>query len=317
VTSLDIDKRGQTPPLIFTHQRGDLEIREIEPKELDKRVVYSPLKWAGGKRWIARELRAILPRKFDWYFEPFAGGASIFFFLAPKKAALADLNADLIATYQAIKDDVKGVWKELDVHAQNHSDSYYYSVRANRPTALSTRAARFLYLNRTCWNGLFRVNQNGEFNVPRGTKNEVLLSTDTPLLFARTLQNAELLWADFEMLVDGASHGDIVYADPPYTVKHNLNGFVKYNESIFSWADQERLAKSIRRARKRGAFVIVSNADHPSIRELYKGDFKLQTVKRNSVIAGSAKFRSLTTELLIVGEPTRAVVSMPIPIPMT
>ncbi len=272
--------------------------------------IASPLKWAGGKRWILQELKRHIPPKFDWYFEPFAGGASVFFSLAPSRSALADMNGELITTYQAIRDDYPSVWNDLSAHANRHSTDYYYQVRAELPVTPAKVAARFLYLNRTCWNGLFRVNLRGEFNVPRGTKNEVLLSTDRPEEYARILRNAELCWSDFEMLVDAAGYGDFVYADPPYTVKHNFNGFVKYNESIFSWEDQERLASALRRARRRGAFVIVSNADHPSVRHLYQSDFQIQTVCRASVIAGSAEHRSRTSELLVIGPPSKKMVTI-------
>jgi DNA adenine methylase len=265
----------------------------------------SPLKWAGGKRWLTAKIRQILPTKFDWYIEPFAGGASTFFALSPNRAILSDLNGELITTYGAIKDSANEVWKILRVHEKNHSNEYYYVVRDMRPMAKTAVAARFLYLNRSCWNGLYRVNLRGIFNVPRGTKNEIVLSSDNPGRLSTSLSRAELLWADFEMSIDCAGFGDVVYADPPYTVKHNFNGFVKYNESIFSWDDQERLARSLRRARKRGALVIVSNADHESVRSLYQSDFDLKVVTRASVIAGNARSRAPTTELLIVGTPKR------------
>jgi DNA adenine methylase len=269
----------------------------------------SPLKWAGGKRWLLQELQQVLPDRFDWYFEPFAGGASVFFSLSPRRAALADLNGELIATYVAIRENVKDVWRVLGRHARNHSDSYYYQVRDRKPKSPAEIAARFLYLNRTCWNGLFRVNLNGHFNVPRGTKNEVIQPAEKPEDYSRILQGAELLWADFEMIVDGAGMGDLIYADPPYTVKHNFNGFVKYNESIFSWDDQERLASALRRAVKRGAHVVVSNADHESIRNLYARDFLTKSISRKSVIAGDSRYRASTSELLIVGQPGKTLIT--------
>ena len=293
--------RGPRPPFSIVecaqHVQHDQTNGEITSAS------HSPLKWAGGKRWLICELRTVIPKKFDWYIEPFAGGASVFFSLAPQKAVLADLNGELIATYRAIQVASDAVWRALGIHASQHSTEYYYQVRQQQPTRAAEIAARFLYLNRTCWNGLFRVNLRGYFNVPRGTKDQVLLPTDSPSKFASILQSAELYWSDFEMLVDGAGKGDLIYADPPYTVKHNLNGFLKYNESIFSWADQERLAESLRAARSRGAFVIVSNADHDSVRQLYEKDFQVKRVKRSSIIAGQARFRAATSELLIVGEP--------------
>lgn len=261
----------------------------------------SPIKWAGGKRWLVEDLRKVFPKTFNWYIEPFVGGASVFFSLLPKRAMLADLNAELISTYECLRDKPNSVWKRLAAHAAKHSNDYYYEQRSGIPTTQVETAARFLYLNRTCWNGLFRVNRQGHFNVPRGTKDQVLLKTDDPMRISGALSTAELYWSDFEMIVDAAGRGDLVYADPPYTVKHNFNGFIKYNEFIFSWDDQERLARAVRAARRRGANVVVSNADHPSIHDLYRKDFSVYKVNRPSVIAGEAKFRTQTSELMIVG----------------
>jgi DNA adenine methylase len=147
------------------------------------------------------------------------------------------------------------------------------------------------------------VNRAGHFNVPRGTKDEVLLESDNPKQLAEALQSAHIMCSDFELAIELSGRGDVIYADPPYTVKHNFNGFVKYNEAIFNWVDQERLAESLRRAHSRGVFVVVSNADHPSIRKLYAGgDFRIETMRRNSVISGSPTSRGATTELLIISK---------------
>jgi DNA adenine methylase len=264
-------------------------------------AVLTPIKWAGGKRWLLPTLLTIFPKTHNWYFEPFAGGASAFFGYSPNRAYLADLNAELITSYIAMRDYPEDVWQKLRVHSRRHSERYYYEVRTSAPRSPTSVAARFLYLNRTCWNGLFRVNKHGAFNVPRGTKDAVLLPVDRPLEISKALRNAHLICSDFEMVVDCASRGDLIYADPPYTVKHNYNGFLKYNESIFNWSDQERLAASLRRARRRGAHVVVSNADHQSVRELYERDFKITKISRHSIISGNAEFRCATSELLITG----------------
>ena len=206
----------------------DGEILESNSQDSTRRVqIVTPLKWAGGKRWLLPKLLEVFPAAFDWYVEPFAGGASAFFGLAPKKAVMADLNSDLITTFAAIRDEPDDVWRRLEQHARRHTNSYYYEIRACQPRCAAGIAARLLYLNRTCWNGLFRVNTRGEFNVPRGTKNTVLLPTDNPYMLSKALRNAELICSDFEMIVDCAGRGDLIYADPPYTVRHNLNGFLK------------------------------------------------------------------------------------------
>jgi DNA adenine methylase len=142
----------------------------------------------------------------------------------------------------------------LKVHAKRHSKKYYYYLRDEaKPTSLAGQAARFLYLNRTCWNGLDRVNLKGKFNVPKGTKSKVILDTDDFEAAAKALGAATLVCSDFATIVDMAEKGDLIYADPPYTVHHNMNGFIKYNEVLFSWEDQTRLRDCLLRASERGA----------------------------------------------------------------
>ena len=261
------------------------------------------LKWAGGKRWLVPYLNNFFPKNYGRYIEPFLGGGAVYFSTRSRAATLGDVNGELVTTYQAIRTNHGKVWRYLREHARNHSEAYYYAVRDNQPKSVFTIAARFLYLNRTCWNGLYRVNQDGYFNVPKGTKTTVLLPGDEPALLAKKLAKVELVWSDFEMLIDSAVEGDLVFADPPYTVKHNFNGFIKYNESIFTWDDQVRLMRASRRARRRGAHVIISNADHPSVHELYSREFQMYRVNRQSVLAGDANFRALTSELIIHGAP--------------
>lgn len=158
-----------------------------------------------------------------------------------------------------------------------------------------------IYLNRTCFNGIYRVNLQGEFNVPRGSKNNVLLDEDDFEATARLLGRAQIRLADFESLIDEAGDGDLIFADPPYTVRHNFNGFVKYNEKLFSWSDQERLACALLRANVRGAKVVCTNADHASIRQLYKDSgFNLVEVCRFSSVSASAGSRRQFEELVIV-----------------
>lgn len=257
------------------------------------------LKWAGGKRWLMKSHRSV----FDLvgikrYVEPFLGSGAVFFALAPKRALLNDANSNLIDTYRAIQNNWKGVAQSLTRHQKLHSGEYYYLVRASRPRSEHGRAARFIYLNRTCFNGLFRVNRLGEFNVPKGTKSSVLLDSDDFEAVSLKLANAQLTSGDFEEVVRSCGKGDLIYADPPYTVKHNTNGFIKYNEQLFSWADQERLKCLLEKAATQGARVIVSNADHPSIRDLYSGAGCV-VAERHSVMASESARRKKTTELLI------------------
>lgn len=265
-------------------------------------VIIQPfLKWAGGKRWLIDHYSEIFPRNFNRYIEPFLGGGAVFFRLRPSNSILSDANQDLISTYQAIKTDWQTLLERLHIHQEKHDKAYYYKMRAALPSDPIERAARFIYLNRTCWNGLYRVNKHGEFNVPIGTKENVLLNTDDFSLTASVLNCASLEACDFEKTIDQAVEGDLIYADPPYTVKHNLNGFIKYNQKIFSWDDQIRLRDALERAVSRGAWVISSNANHESIHELYRDNFKVGTLPRKSVIAASSSKRGDTSELIIAG----------------
>lgn len=270
------------------------------PQVTDLRTVKPFLKWAGGKRWLVAKHPEWFAFESRRHYEPFLGSAAVYFHVMPKTAVLADTNAELIATYQAVKDAPELVLKHLKVHSRRHSAKYYYAVRSLLPRTAATRAARFIYLNRTCFNGLYRVNMRGVFNVPKGTKSSVLLPTDDFDAVSRLLQSARLVQQDFSETIADASEGDFVYADPPYTVNHNTNNFVKYNERIFSWSDQVRLAESALLAARRGARVIVSNANHPSVRELYEGPTWVQlTASRFSVLASSSDFRKPSTELVI------------------
>lgn len=256
------------------------------------------LKWAGGKRWFTSRYLDILPKKYNRYIEPFVGSGALFFALEPHEAIIGDVNKQLIDTYLALKDNWEKVLFFLRCYAVSHSKDHYYSVRAEIPETIHQQAARFIYLNRTCWNGLYRVNKAGNFNVPIGTKTNVLLNTDDFKKVAELLQNTTIVNSDFEEIIDSAQEGDLVFADPPYTVKHNNNGFVKYNEDMFKWEDQVRLHDAVARAAKRHVNFFVTNANNPSIVELYS-DFKKKVISRASVIAASSNNRGKYEELII------------------
>lgn len=257
------------------------------------------LKWAGGKRWLTGQTEDIFPKEFGRLVEPFAGSAAVFFNLAPRKAWLNDLNSDLIETYKAIAADWQGVVKLLEDYHAKHSPDFYYEIRASKPRTPVTKAARFIYLNRTCFNGLYRVNLKGKFNVPVGTRTTVMRPDDDFSATSIRLKRAKLTSVDFEEVIDQTSASDFIFADPPYTVRHNLNGFIKYNEKLFSWTDQVRLRDALFRASKRGVKIVMSNADHESIRDLYSGSPSMRVASRQSVMAANADNRKTTTELLI------------------
>lgn len=279
------------------------EIRNFAQSDyLLKLITMNPfLRWAGGKRWFMNNHADLIPQTFNRYFEPFLGSGTVYFCLNPSNAFLGDLNGELICAFQAIKDDWKNVHKYLKKHHSNHSKSYYYQIRAKEPIEIVEKAARFIYLNRTCFNGIYRVNSQGKFNVPKGTIETVLLEKDNFETVSSSLANAELRESDFEHLIDESKLGDLVFADPPYTVRHNNNGFVSYNERLFSWEDQVRLSKTLIKAKGRGVKIVLTNANNNSIRELYeKSGFLIKTVSRYSAISALPQNRKQFEELVIL-----------------
>jgi len=268
-------------------------------KQSNQPILLPFLKWAGGKRWLTDQHPDLFDNQFNRYIEPFLGSGAVFFKLTPNQSVLCDRNTDLIDTYQAIKDDWQRVQRLLKEHHRKHCKEYYYHTRDKKLRSRWTKAARFIYLNRTCWNGLYRVNLKGKFNVPIGTKTNVILDTDNFKETSRLLQNTNLLSGDFEQAINQASEGDFVFVDPPYTVKHNFNGFIKYNEGLFSWEDQIRLRDSVERAVARGAKVLVTNAYHECIQELYSGVGEQIKLTRASVISGKASARGKYEEMII------------------
>jgi DNA adenine methylase len=256
------------------------------------------LKWAGGKRWFASGHSTLIPQGFRRLIEPFCGSAAIFFHVAPDSAILSDVNDRLIEVYFVIRNDPKGFTDEFRRMASLHSKDFYYETRSKKFDSSTKRAAQFLYLNRVCFNGIYRENLKGEFNVPVGTKTRAELATDDFFAVSRRLASATIRASDFESVIDEAGAGDFLFVDPPYTVKHNNNGFVKYNQKIFTWDDQIRLAEATQRASFRGAQVVVTNADHEDVRRLYHRSFKVLSVERQTVIASSPSARGQTSEMV-------------------
>ena len=270
------------------------------------------LKWPGGKRWFISRHADLLPTTFGRYFEPFLGGGSIFFHLQPKQAVLADCNSELIAVYMAVAWRRKRLEALLREHHEKHGKRHYYRVRNNVPVDPVERAARTLYLNRTCFNGMYRVNLAGQFNVPKGTKKAVVLDTDDFAAAAKLLRRAELRVSDFGPVINEAMAGDLVFADPPYIVGHIDNGFVKYNDKLFKWEDQVRLAESLSKARDRGVKVVATNAAHSAVEKLYEQrGFTLSQVERYSSISGTADSRKQFRELIIRANHTEELSCLP------
>lgn len=259
------------------------------------------LKWAGGKNWFVRHQNQRIPNPIVRYIDPFIGGGALLFFLEPQQAIVSDINQELITTYNAIQNDWQAVERNLRLHARQHNNEYYYRVRGMRPRTDATIAARMIYLNRTCFNGIYRVNRQGNFNVPIGTHNNVILQTDQFQRRSQILQNVQINCNDFEQTIDLAQRGDFLFCDPPYAVLDEEHRFVGYTRDTFDWIDQVRLMNALVRARHRGVQIIMTNVNHETVRELYEdaGGFHLEEVTRYSSISGIAGGRQQYSELII------------------
>jgi DNA adenine methylase len=254
------------------------------------------LKWPGGKRRLLNYILPLIPKDFSRYFEPFFGSGAVFFALRPTNAVLSDKNSHLICMYNQIRDNPEAVIRQLKQF--RNTEKAYYEIRSANPKAESAIAARLIYLSALSFNGIHRVNLRGLFNVPYGHKT-YLNPCEPQKIFdaSRALKHVEIKCQDFQTAVSGAHKNDVVYLDPPYTTAHTNNGFLKYNAKIFTWDDQKRLARIAYKLADRGCFVIVSNADHVSIRRLYR-DFNVMNVARYSVIAASRQFRRPINECI-------------------
>lgn len=207
------------------------------------------VRWAGAKRAMVPALMRAVPADYNRYVEPFVGSGAMFFALEPERAVLSDALAPLVETYLAVRDDPTAVHAHLSQWKVDKES--YYEVRSQSPDDPMARAARFIYLNKTCWNGLYRVNLRGEFNVPFGRpKSSNIVSTPTLEACSAALRRCEALGVgDFQQILKECTAGDLVFLDPPYVTGHNNNGFIEYNEKLFTWNDQCRLAGEVRRLR--------------------------------------------------------------------
>jgi DNA adenine methylase len=257
------------------------------------------LKWPGGKRWLWGALQPLLPSHFNRYFEPFLGGGAIFFALRPKRAILSDVNPELINAYIQVRDNVECIIKALG--RLRNDRGTYERVRGANPQNSVKKAVRFIYLSKTAFNGMYRVNQEGRFNVPFAGQRRKLLDPDALRAASANLQGHKLMVRDFAEGLRTAKAGDFVYCDPPYTVLHDNNGFLRYNERLFSWADQKRLADLARAAVSHGARVMVSNARTDHVRALYT-DFDALTLDRSSCIGARSDARRRVSEYLFVSK---------------
>ena len=266
------------------------------------------VKWAGGKRQIIDELKKYIPDEFNTYYEPFIGGGALLFELAPKKAVINDSNAELMNVYQVLCDDskFKKMCRVLNNYEANHSEEFFYEIRnkdknKNTFNRLSdyTRAARTIYLNKACFNGLYRVNSKNEFNVPFGKKSKVNTYDGNNLIIVSnylTMNDIKILNKDFEEVLKDAKKGDFVYFDPPYDSDNNI--FTSYTEEGFGKEEQRRLAKVFKELDQKGVYVMLSNHNTTLINELYK-DYHIHVIEAKRNINSNGKKRGKVEEVII------------------
>jgi DNA adenine methylase len=256
------------------------------------------LRWAGGKSWFINQISDQLAElEFNDYHEPFLGGGAVFFSISRTgEAYLSDSNESLIETYTCVRDNPELVIRHM--RSYENTEDCYYQTRAEKLSGRYQRAAQFIYMNQTSYNGIYRVNLKGEYNVPYGKRSKQFLDKSTILAASKVLQSATLSHGDFHDSLTNIKKGDLVFLDPPYTVSHNKNGFIKYNKSLFSLEDQHRLSNYIQEVKQRGATYILTNAAHCAIEEIFGVEDKPIELKRASLIGGKKAIRGAVSEYL-------------------
>lgn len=260
------------------------------------------VKWAGGKRRLLNRIIPLVPPSFRSYYEPFAGGAALFYAVAGRatRCYLSDTNVELVLTYQVIRDRPKALIKRLKKYAASHSEETYYMVRGAGPRDPAGVAARFVYLNRTCFNGLYRVNKSGAFNVPFGRhRNPNIIQEQNIMACNELLRGATVTHQDFRTLGRRPKAGDFVYFDPPYHPTDEAS-FTAYTKEDFNEDDQVDLRDYARELHARGVFVMISNSKTRYIESLYRGkEFNRRRVQAPRLINCQAASRGCVDELLI------------------
>ncbi len=319
----------ETEAKITTHSLGTKievshpDIDTFSQSENTNKPAKPFIKWAGGKRWFLKIIDKYLPEELingeiERYVEPFLGGGSVFFYIKEnydiKEFVINDKGAELIETYRAIQKDVDTVIEKLSEIEENYKaekdyKKFYYNKRRRfneiKKKAGTELAALFIFLNKASYNGIFRLNQRGEYNVPVGYHDN-FAETDRENLRAvsMALDGVSILNKDFREIRRNINKNSFVYIDPPYTVSHENNGFIEYNQKIFSWEDQKALKRFSEGCIKKGARVMISNAQHENISKLYK-NFKQYPQIRKSLIGGKGAERKDINEALFLSYPRR------------
>lgn len=267
------------------------------------------VKWAGGKRQLIDKLIELMPDEYDYYFEPFVGGGALLFELMPENATINDVNEELLCIYNCLagKDDFKLMINELENHEKNHSEKYFYQIRELDRTPdyqnfpIWKRASRTIYLNKSCFNGLYRVNSKGYFNVPSGKKKKVqTYDKDNMLKLHNYFINSgiTILSGDFTKAVEKTQRGDFVYFDPPYDPFDDKDTFTSYTKFNFNKDDQVRLADLFKELDNKGVYVMLSNHNTKLINELYE-NYNINVVNAKRMINSNAKGRGNVEEVII------------------
>ncbi|MEA5552210.1 DNA adenine methylase [Anabaena cylindrica UHCC 0172] len=258
------------------------------------------LKWAGGKNRLIPQYKDYFPQHYQTYYEPFLGGGAVFFYLQPPQAVLTDINAELIITYRCVRDHVEELIELLQKHKERHDGDYYYDVRAYPEGTDLEKAARFIYLNKTCFNGLYRVNSQNKFNVPLGKyKNPGICQEDLLRVASKALSRTDIQQADFTKVLKFALNSDdFVFFDPPYYPVSETSYFTAYSRYSFAESQQIELRDIFVKLSKSGVRVMLSNSDCKFIRDLYK-NFNIRTISAARSINSNAQKRGLINELLI------------------
>lgn len=258
------------------------------------------LKWAGGKTQLLPELLKYTPDKFNNYIEPFIGGGAMFFNLNPDKAIISDSNEELIITYESVRDNVEGVIDVLQTY--RNEEHFFYKIRSLDSVKLSKaeRAARLIYLNKTCFNGLYRVNKKGEFNVPYGKKSGNFINREQLRDASEFLRNTTIVYSDYlDVLRKNAKKNDFIFLDPPYYPVGKYSDFQRYTKEFFYHDDHVSLKEEFDRLVKIGCFVLLTNSDHPAIIDLYK-DYEIRIVETKRLISSNPETRK-GRDIIVIG----------------
>ena len=263
------------------------------------------LKWAGGKAWLVNnhpyvfhnnesyEKRSLKYKsiKYKRYIDPFVGGGAVFKYLEPEQSIISDINEELITFYNCLKTSPEALYEEVIKHFNKHSNTYYYEVRKTLKKDELGIAARFLYLNYTCYNGIYRVNQKNEFNVPIGDKKSFHYKVEDFINNSSKLKNTIIQLQDFRETIGQSKKDDLLYVDPPYTTKSNKLAFTSYSAKQFSWGDQEDLSLLLNQKNAEGVKIIISNINDKDIRELYSNSqgWNHKPIDRANILAHRPK----------------------------